>query len=430
MRLITSPKRLEGAIKVPGDKSISHRAVILNSIATGKARVSHFLAGADCLSTIACMRAMGVTIHNGHSLVVEGRGLHGLLEPETVLDAENSGTTMRLLMGILAAQPFFAVISGDGSLRRRPMDRVIQPLRLMGANLHGRQSDTRPPLAITGGDLRAIHYTLPVASAQLKSALLLAGLYASGQTTLVEASPTRDHTERMLRSMGANISTYESEKGQLCITLEPPIALNSVDLEVPGDLSSAAYWLVAAAIHPNARLTLEGVGVNPTRTGVLDVLRAMGAKLTLGRERLEGGEPVADITIESSQLKGTDIEGALVPRSIDDIPVLAVAAAVASGTTTIRDASELRVKESDRIASLARELGKLGARVEELPDGLVIYGGATLKGADCSSYGDHRLAMALAVAGLVARGTTTLDDEAVVAVSYPGFWQDLERVAA
>lgn len=337
---------------------------------------------------------------------------------------------MRLLMGILAAQPFFAVISGDGSLRRRPMDRVIQPLRLMGANLHGRQSDTRPPLAITGGDLRAIHYTLPVASAQLKSALLLAGLYASGQTTLVEASPTRDHTERMLRSMGANISTYESEKGQLCITLEPPIALNSVDLEVPGDLSSAAYWLVAAAIHPNARLTLEGVGVNPTRTGVLDVLRAMGAKLTLGRERLEGGEPVADITIESSQLKGTDIEGALVPRSIDDIPVLAVAAAVASGTTTIRDASELRVKESDRIASLARELGKLGARVEELPDGLVIYGGATLKGADCSSYGDHRLAMALAVAGLVARGTTTLDDEAVVAVSYPGFWQDLERVAA
>lgn len=401
----------------------------MNGIADGPAAVSHFLAGADCLSTVACMRAMGVGIQDGDPLVVEGQGLRGLREPEGVLDAENSGTTMRLLTGLLAAQPFFAVFTGDSSLRRRPMDRVIQPLRLMGAEVRGRQRDTRPPLAIVGGGLRGIKYALPVASAQLKSSLLLAGLYAEGETTLIEPAPTRDHTERMLEAMGARISREVLPGGSFSVTLEPPASLRPVDLAVPGDLSSAAFWLVAAAIHPDARLTLEGVGVNPTRTGVLDVLKAMGGRLRLERERTEGGEPVADIIMESSRLTGTDIGGELVPRAIDDIPALAVAAAVASGTTIIRDAAELRVKESDRISSLAIELRRLGVRVEELPDGLVIHGGARLQGSDCRSYGDHRLAMALAVAGLVAQGETTLDEEKVVGVSYPGFWQDLDRVS-
>jgi len=429
MRSVVPPARLEGTIKVPGDKSISHRAVILNSIADGRASVSHFLAGADCLSTVACMRALGVSIQDGDPLVVEGQGLRGLREPEGVLDAENSGTTMRLLTGLLAAQPFFTVITGDRSLRRRPMDRVILPLRLMGAEVRGRQRNSRPPLAIAGGGLRGITYVLPVASAQLKSALLMAGLFAEGKTTLVEPAPTRDHTERMLAAMGAGITTQMSPEGVQSISLEPPVSLKAVDLEVPGDLSSAAFWLVAAAVHPEARLKLEGVGVNPTRTGILDVLQAMGARLRLERERTEGGEPVADIVIESSQLTGTDVGGEIIPRTIDDIPVLAVAAAVASGTTSIRDAAELRVKESDRIAALAMELGRLGARVEELPDGLIIHGGSRLKGADCRTHGDHRLAMALAVAGLVAQGQTTLDDAEVVAVSYPSFWQDLDRVA-
>ncbi|MDP2726142.1 MAG: 3-phosphoshikimate 1-carboxyvinyltransferase, partial [Dehalococcoidia bacterium] len=366
MKPVPSIARLEGTIRVPGDKSISHRAVIFNSIAEGQARVANFLAGADCLSTVACMQALGVEIQEGEPLLVHGRGLHGLQEPEEVLDAENSGTTMRLLSGILAGQPFFTVITGDWSLRRRPMDRVVQPLHLMGAAVRGRKKDSLPPLAKAGGRLRAIHYTLPVASAQLKSALLLAGLYAEGNTTLVERVPTRDHTERMLSAMGARISTYVSREGYHFITLEPPTALRAMDIDVPGDLSSAAFWLVAAAIHPDARLTVEGVGINPTRTGVLDVLQAMGAKLKLERERREGGEPVADITVESSELIGTEIAGELVPRTIDDIPALAVAAAVASGTTTIRDAAELRLKESDRIAGLATELGRLGARVEEL----------------------------------------------------------------
>ena len=430
MRILIPPARLEGTIRVPGDKSISHRAVILNSIADGQARIAHFLAGADCISTINCMRAMGVSIEEGEHVVVEGRGLHGLQEPEAVLDAENSGTTMRLLTGLLAAQPFFAVITGDSSLRRRPMDRVIKPLRLMGADVRGRQRDSRPPLAIVGGRPRAIHYTLPVASAQLKSALLLAGLYADGKTTIVETAASRDHTERMLSAMGAKVSTYTSREGHRFVVLEPPPALRAVDLEVPGDLSSAAFWLVAAAIHPNARLTLEGVGVNPTRTGVLDILTAMGARMKLDNQRDEGGEPVADITMESSNLTGTDIGGELIPRAIDEIPVLAVAAALAAGRTTISDASELRVKESDRLATLGRELGALGAGVQELPDGMAIDGGSRLHGAGVRSHGDHRLAMALAVAALVAQGQTVLDDEGVAGVSYPGFWQDLDRVCA
>lgn len=428
MRLISSPARLEGTIKVPGDKSISHRAVILNSIAQGTARITNFLSGEDCESTIACMRAMGVDISEGDLLQISGVGLHGLREPEDVLNAANSGTTTRLLAGLLAAQPFFSVITGDESLRRRPMDRIIQPLRLMGGEVKGRHGDTRLPLAISGGRLRAIRYTLPVASAQLKSALLIAGLYAEGRTVLVESLPTRDHTERMLAAMGAHVITNVSQEGHHVIAIDPPERLLALDMDVPGDISSAAYWLVAAAIHPNARLTVQGVGVNQTRTGVIDVLRQMGSRISLDRERDEGGEPIADITVESSNLAGTEISGALVPRAIDEIPVLAIAAAAASGTTTIKDAAELRVKESDRISTLAAELTRLGARVEEKPDGLVIHGGSALHGATCRSYGDHRLAMAMAVAGLAASGQTAIEDDEIVKVSYPGFWNDLDRV--
>ncbi len=344
MRSVVSPTRLEGTIRVPGDKSISHRAVMLNGIAEGQGQIRNFLAGADCLATVACMKAMGVGIQGTEPLTVSGVGLHGLKEPQDVLNAENSGTTMRLLTGLLAAQPFFTVMTGDESLRRRPMDRIIQPLRSMGAEVRGRQEDKRPPLAIMGRRLKSMEYTLPVASAQLKSALLLAGLFADGKTTIVEPAPTRDHTERMLRAMGARVCSYASERGSNLVTVEPATALSALDLEVPGDLSSAAFWLVAGAVHPDARLTLEGVGVNPTRTGILDVLKSMGAGLTVLNQRMEGGEPVADISIESSGLTGTEIAGGLISRAIDDIPVLAVAAAVASGTTVIRDASELRVK--------------------------------------------------------------------------------------
>lgn len=428
MRAIVSPARLEGTLRVPGDKSISHRAVMLNGIATGEARISNFLSGADCLATIGCLQAMGVSIRLGEPVMVAGAGIGGLLEPPDVLNAENSGTTMRLLSGILAGQPFFSVLTGDSSLRRRPMGRVIKPLRLMGADIRGRQDDSLPPLAISGGRLKGISYTLPVASAQLKSALLLAGLFADGETTVIEPAPTRDHTERMLAAMGAVVRSEARDSGRTVITIEPPATLRALDVVVPGDLSSAAFWLVAAAIHPHARLRLEGVGVNPTRTGVLDILESMGARLSLQNRRLEGGEPVSDITIESSSLSGTEVAGSMIARAIDEIPILAVAASAASGTTVIRDASELRVKESDRIATLAIELGRLGARIEEQPDGLVIHGGARLQGANCRSYGDHRLAMALAVAGLIASGTTTIDDEAAVQVSYPGFWDDLDLV--
>jgi 3-phosphoshikimate 1-carboxyvinyltransferase len=429
-RVRASP-RLEGEISVPGDKSISHRAAILNGIAEGPARIRGFLFGEDCLSTLACLKALGVRIEReGEELLVEGRGLQGLEEPAQVLDAGNSGTTLRLLAGLLAGQPFFSVLSGDDSLRSRPMARVVEPLRLMGARILGRQDDSRAPLAIRGGRLKAIHYTLPVASAQLKSALLLAGLYAKGKTTLVEPSPSRDHTERMLRAMGAHLITYgDEEQGGQRIVLEPPGSLRPLDLEVPGDLSSAAFWLVAAAIHPQARVRVRGVGLNPTRTGVLDVLRSMGGRLYVEEKRRQGEEPLGDITVESSPLVGTEIGGGLIPRVIDEIPVLAVAAAVASGTTVIKDAAELRVKESDRIAALGRELVRLGARVEERPDGMIIKGGARLRGASCRSHGDHRLAMALAVAGTVAQGETIIEDGQAVSISYPGFWQDLSRLS-
>jgi 3-phosphoshikimate 1-carboxyvinyltransferase len=415
---------LRGDVIVPGDKSISHRAVLLNGIAMGRACIGNPSPSADLLSTISCLRELGVEIRcQGNSITVLGMG--GFSEPRDVLNAGNSGTTMRLLAGLLSTHPFFSVITGDSSLRSRPMDRLIQPLRLMGAGIWGRENDSRAPLVIKGGQLHGIRYRLPVASAQVKSAILLAGLRAKGKTTVAEQVPSRDHTERLLKVMGVDIEIQGHE-----VTISPLAEpLPASDVRVPGDISSAAFWLVAAAIHPRAKLRLRNVGVNPTRSGILDVLKSMGAELRVEDEWLEGGEPVADISIESSSLVATQIAGGLVPRVIDEIPVLAVAASVAEGTTVIRDAQELRVKEADRIATIVRELSRLGAEIEELPDGMVIHGVRGLRGTGCDSYGDHRLAMALGVAGLVAEGETVICDAEAVSFSYPQFWHELGRLA-
>jgi len=417
--------KLGGEVAPPGDKSISHRAVILNSIASGNARVANVSSGDDCEATISCLTDIGVeVIEESGLLTVCGVGKEGFCEPCDVLNARNSATTVRLLAGLLAAQPFVSVITGDESLRSRPMARLIQPLRLMGADVWARGFDSLAPVAIRGKQLRGIDYTLPVASAQLKSAILIAALFAEGRTTVVEPAASRDHTERMLEAMGVKL-----ERDGLRITLTPPASLSPVDVNVPGDISAAACWLVAAAIHPEAHVKVVAAGVNPTRAGIIDVLLAMGAKLKIENERTEGGEPVADIEVESSELKGTQVEGALIPRLIDEIPLIALAGSVAAGTTTIRDAQELRVKESDRIAATVKELSKLGAHIEELPDGMVIHGGAELKGAAVDSHRDHRLAMTLGIAALVATGRTAIRDAGAVAVSYPGFWEDLKRLS-
>lgn len=421
------PARLEGEITPPGDKSISHRALILNALARGEARVTNLAPGQDLMSTAACLQALGVSLASSDGAIwtVLGAGLGGLKEPANVMDAGNSGTTMRLVAGVLAGQPFLSVLTGDGSLRSRPMARIVQPLKLMGAQVWGRQGDTRAPLAIRGGKLRGIDYALPVASAQLKSCLLLAGLFAEGVTSLSEPAPSRDHTERMLQAMGARIHREGTR-----VRLDPLSApLTALDIQVPGDISAAAFWLVAGALHPNARITLRGVGLNPYRTGVLDALEAMGARITVGAQRQIGAEPVADITVESSELRGTELGGALIPRTIDELPVLAVAASLARGQTVIRDAAELRAKESDRIGLLAAELSRFGARVTERPDGMVIQGQPALRGTCCASHGDHRLAMALAVAGLVAQGETVVDGAEAVEISYPKFWQHLSDLS-
>lgn len=422
--------RLRGTVTVPGDKSISHRALILGGAARGQSRLRNVLAGQDCLSSMHCLEALGVGIEaeDGEgTLHVQGKGGSTFTEPCDILDAGNSGTTMRLLTGMLAAQPFFSVISGDLSLRTRPMKRVLEPLRMMGARIWGRNGDSLAPLAINGGSLHGIEYTMPVASAQVKSAILLAGLYASGTTIVREPVPSRDHTERMLEAMGACITRDGS-----AIMLAPSAGLlHGVDLEVPGDISSAAYWLVLGVAHPDARVELRSVGANPTRTGVIDVLRKMGANITIENHRTtDGNEPVADLKVESSRLSGTVISGELIPRVIDEIPAIAVAACLADGATTIKNAEELRVKESDRIASLAAELRKLGADIEERPDGMVINGGRRLRASRTDSHGDHRLAMALAIAGMVAEGRSAVEGAEVVGVSYPDFWRHLESLRA
>ena len=428
IRTLTAPHRLRGTIHVPGDKSISHRSIMFNAIAAGSARITNFLPGADCLSTIACVRALGVEVQrDATEVVVTSPGLHALREPADILDCGNSGTTLRLLTGLLAGRPGFAVLTGDASLRSRPQRRIVAPLRALGAQLDGRDDGDRAPLAVRGTRMHGGSYALPVASAQVKSALLLAALGGDAPLVLSGKIASRDHTERMLQAMGVNLTVTPEQ-----ITLYPLTNLPApLSLRVPGDPSSAAFWWVAAALHPDAELTTSGVCLNPTRTGALDVLRAMGADMTITHERIEGSELIGDVTVRSSALYGTEIAGELIPRLIDEIPVLAVAAACAHGATIIRDAQELRAKETDRIATVAAGLVALGATVEPTSDGLAIKGrgGPAFYGTTLPSHGDHRLAMAWAVASLVARGTTTIGDPDCADVSYPNFWQTLDTIA-
>lgn len=429
LKILESPPRLEGEVMPPGDKSISHRAAILNSLTQGRAVIENFSPGRDCLATLRCLKALGTEIKRRGSadsatIVVQGCGQEGFKEPDNVLNAENSATTIRLLAGLLSSQPFLTIITGDASLRNRPMKRVIEPLRLMGADIWGRGKDSFAPLVIRGKELRGIEFTLPVPSAQVKSAILLAALFARGKTVLHQPLPSRDHTERMLRQMGASL-----EDGGTWISLSPLTApLQPLSLRVPGDISSAAYFLVAGAVHPCARIVVRDCGINPTRTGILDVLLAMGAKLKIYHQRQEAGEPLADIEVQSSELTAVEIGGEIIPRLIDEIPVLAVAACAARGRTVIRGASELRVKESDRIATISTELSRLGARIQTLPDGLIIEGGAQLQGCQVDSHLDHRLAMSLGVAALIARGKTIIRHARVARVSYPRFWETLSSL--
>jgi 3-phosphoshikimate 1-carboxyvinyltransferase len=425
-RAVRQARRLVGDLAMPGDKSISHRALILNAIAEGEAVLSNLGPGADCASTMRCLRSLGVAIDwlETGDVKVTGVGLGGLREPDDLLDAGNSGTTMRLLSGLLAGQPFLSILTGDASLRSRPMRRVIDPLRKMGGRLFARRGDTLPPLVIQGSALEGIDYTLPVASAQLKTALLLAGLQAQGSTIIREPQPSRDHTERMLRAQGAELDVVGG-----VITLVPGKPLVPLNIQVPGDISSATFWLVAAAIHPDAEIAIKSVGMNPGRTGALEVLRSMGADLEVRYIGERNGEAVADLVARSSSLRGVTVEGDLVPRLIDEIPVLAVAALFAQGETRFADAAELRVKETDRIRALVTELSRLGGDVDELPDGLLVRGGRKLKSATCQSYGDHRMAMALSVAALAIDGGLVIQDAEAADVSYPTFWSDLESVS-
>ena len=416
--------RLRASLRVPPDKSISHRALILNAIAEGDAEVQNLLDSDDVRSTAACLRALGVAIEwsaGSTQAQVRGGGLHGLFESESVLDCGNSGTTMRLLTGLLAAHPLFTVLTGDASLRGRPMARVIAPLKRMGAQISARAGDTLAPIAIEGGELHAIEYEMPVFSAQVKSALLLAGVYVEEQTRIIEPAPTRDHTEKMLAAMGAPVA----REGQT-VAIRRPGRLQPLPMRVPGDISSAAPWLVLATCHPDAELTLEGVGINPTRTGLLDILRRMGADLELREERSAGGEPVADIVVRSASLESTVVEGEDVPRAIDELPLVALLGCFAEGQTVVRDAGELRVKESDRVETVVTMLSAMGANIRGTDDGFVVQGPCVLAGAKLDGAGDHRMGMLGAVAGALADGETRVENDAV-SVSYPGFWEELER---
>ncbi len=422
MKLHTS-KPLHGIITVPGDKSVSHRSVMLGALADGTTHVTGFLMGEDCLSTIDCFRKMGVTvdIHADNTVTVHGAGLHGLHQPTERLYTGNSGTTTRLISGILSAQSFETSLTGDASIEKRPMGRVIKPLREMGADITGTE-DNYCPLTIRPGQLHGITYTLPVASAQLKSAILLAGLYADTPTTVIEPAPSRDHTERMLRALGCQVKTEGCR-----ITVYPPEKLTACDITVPADISSAAFFLVAGAIVPGSEFTIRNVGVNPTRDGVIEVLQNMGADITLHNLQDEG-EPICDITIRASGLHGTEISGDIIPRLIDELPVLAVAAACAEGTTIIRDAAELKVKESNRIAAMVTELTRAGADVQETDDGMIIHGGKPLSGASFETYNDHRIAMSMAVCALVCAGESEIKDTDVVSISYPNFFDTLSQL--
>ena len=423
-QVIRPPETLRGQVSPPGDKSVSHRALILSSIAKGQSKIKGLSRGEDVLATMECLKTLGVAFKTGpdEDLTVLPPG-DRLQEPDRVLDAANSGTTIRLLAGLLSGQPFLSVLSGDQSLRSRPMDRIVQPLKLMGAHVHGRGLDTLAPVVIFGGSLKGIEYVMPVASAQVKSSIMLAGLFAEGETILHQPALSRDHTERMIRAMGGEVK----EDG-LTVSLNPS-TLSPVEFHVAGDISAAAFWIVAGLCHPSARIKITGVGMNPTRTGILEALDAMGARVTQKNARLEGGEPVADLLVESADLEATEVGGALIPKMVDEVPVLAVAACFAKGTTVIRDAQELRVKESDRISTTVGELSRLGANIEELPDGMAIHGTGRLRGAECYSHGDHRLAMALGVAGMLSERETVVEEAEAAGISYPQFWEQLEQLS-
>jgi len=420
---VNKAQPVQTEITVPGDKSISHRAVLFASLSNGTCTIRNYLEGEDCLRTIDAMKACGVEVERPSAGVVVVHGRRGdFLAPGEDIYCGNSGTSMRLLCGLLAGQPFKSRLTGDPSLSSRPMRRVMEPLEKMGASLSAEGTGGRPPLLIQGGSLQGVRYELPVASAQVKSAILLAGLFAQGKTTVVEPVATRDHTERMLQYFLVPVRKVGN-----AITILGGQKLESRDIDVPGDISSAAFWLVAAAASPGTRLLIKNVGLNPTRTGILDVLIRMGARIREVVEMVDGVEPAGVLDIKGGALRGTVIQGREIPNVIDELPVLAVAAALAEGRTEIRDAAELRVKESDRIAAVAGNLRAMGALVQEKPDGMIIEGPADLRGARLQSFGDHRIAMAFAIAGLFAKGETVIEDTSCVATSYPGFEQTLAR---
>lgn len=416
---------LKGNFTVPGDKSISHRSVMLGSISSGDTEIYGFLMGADCLSTIDCFRKMGINIDvTDEKVTVHGKGMYGLSSPSSTLDVGNSGTTMRLITGLLSAQDFNSNITGDSSIQKRPMNRVSIPLKEMGAEFEGEKDGKLfAPFGIHGKKLKGIHYTLPVASAQVKSALILAGLYAEGETVITEPEATRDHTEIMLNYLGANIE--HKDKDIIC---HPVKELYGKTIYVPGDISSAAYFMVAGAICENSHIILKNIGINPTRTGIITVLKNMGADINILNEKTVCGELVADIEIKSSKLKGTVIEGDLIPKLIDEIPIIAVAATFAEGTTIIRNAEELKVKESNRIKTVKDELSKLGADITETDDGMIIKGVNSLKGAETESHNDHRIAMSIAIAALKCEGKTTINNSECVDISFPNFYHYIEEL--
>ncbi|WP_042223596.1 3-phosphoshikimate 1-carboxyvinyltransferase [Oceanobacillus manasiensis] len=423
-RLKSVNNPLQGEIEVPGDKSISHRAVMFGSMAHGVTHVRHFLEGEDCMRTVKAFQDMGVSISKREDeLIIDGKGITKLTEPEKQLDFGNSGTTARLMLGVLAGMNFNTDIYGDASLTKRPMDRVVNPLKQMGAKIEGQDSGRFLPLSIIGQSLTGIDYTLPVKSAQVKSAVLLAGLQAEGETTVRESNLTRNHTETMLQAFGASIKTEG-----LKTTVTNHNKLVATDVYVPGDISSAAFFLVATAIVPGSKLTLRRVGLNHTRTGILDIIQKMGVKITILNEKTLGGESFGDIVVEAGNLKSVTIEGDMIPRLIDEIPILALLATQAKGTTVIKDAEELRVKETDRIMAVSSVLNNLGASIEATEDGMLIHGKTELQGGEAASFNDHRIAMMSAIASLITVKDVIIDDISSIAISYPSFFEDLERI--
>lgn len=424
IKLTATKKGLQGSITIPGDKSISHRSVMFGAIAKGKTTITNFLMGEDCLSTISCFQKLGVPIHHSEGkVVVEGNGLDGLIEPKEVLDVGNSGTTIRLLSGILAGRNFHSTLVGDSSIGKRPMTRVVNPLREMGAKIDGRNNGEFTPISIRGGNIKSITYTLPVASAQVKSSILFAGLQGEGTTTVKEPVATRDHTERMIKRFGGDITVDEDG-----IHIPGGQKLTSADIRVPGDISSAAFFLVAGSVVPESKIVLENVGLNPTRTGIMDVLEKMGASIEINTTGSDEFEPTGDITVKTSKLNGTIIEGEIIPRLIDEIPIIALLATQATGVTIIKDAEELKVKETNRIDTVVDELNKLGADITATEDGMIIKGGTPLKGAIVNSHGDHRIGMMLAIASLLAEGEVQLENPEAIAVSYPSFFEHVNSL--